>query len=503
MSSKVDSGGIVAAAVMLPAGVAFGAGWLAWQAGKLLSAINSEADRQIAENKRRREEAAMHRKRSALAAHIQLVDLCKQLISKVDESSSRADMIDSAEFEQIKAELRDICHAAVPDDVMQIENLNSIGFLKLDNMVARHQHLSSLQIEDNNTDLYRGLSLAELMSDMKVAISAMEIQATDGKDIRAVEPTVLERVKLNKKLEDVISKITEALRYVGELSSPYGLSASTNAWLQSCFSGIDELIKNLYMPSITNAELKKGIKRLNERIDQFEMLVPSIKNTEKKFALYNVYLDASKALGEPVKNIESFDSPEALEERLQMLKKRSEEAQECAEIYRQLGQTAYICYAWDTELRALGYKVHTRKDIAEMAKYKPQNAKLGKNKLPFYHWDNDDLTQLYSMTSECSLQVIVHDDGSVTMQTISNTEDDSKTKAAQEKHCSLIAKLHENLRKNWFIMYDYNELESPDKITTPDEWFGLENNGVISDDESIFMGQRKKKEDEIRVKHSK
>ena len=36
MSSGVDSGGIVAAAVMLPVGVAFGAGWLAWQGGKLL-----------------------------------------------------------------------------------------------------------------------------------------------------------------------------------------------------------------------------------------------------------------------------------------------------------------------------------------------------------------------------------------------------------------------------------------------------------------------------------
>lgn len=52
MSSEVDSGGIVAAAVMLPVGIAFGAGWLAWQGGKLLFEANRAVDRQIAEKKK-------------------------------------------------------------------------------------------------------------------------------------------------------------------------------------------------------------------------------------------------------------------------------------------------------------------------------------------------------------------------------------------------------------------------------------------------------------------
>ena len=56
MSSEVDSGGIIAAAVMLPVGVAFGAGWLAWQGGKLLIEANRAADRQIAEKKRQLED---------------------------------------------------------------------------------------------------------------------------------------------------------------------------------------------------------------------------------------------------------------------------------------------------------------------------------------------------------------------------------------------------------------------------------------------------------------
>lgn len=330
MSSGVDSGGIIAAAVMLPVGVAFGAGWLAWQGGKLIVEANRVADRQIAEKKRQLAEAAMHRKRSALAAHSQLVDMCTQLLSQIDGNSAAASVLDFTELEQLRTELQNICHERIPEDVMQIESLNSLGFLKLEKLVAKQQHLSNLQIENNSAGLYRGLSLADLMLDMKVAIAAINIQAITGKDIRAADPMVLERVKLNEKLASVTARIMEALEYVADLSSSYGLSASSSTWLHSCFNGVDEQIGVLYMPSTANAELKKGIKRLEGLLDQYDMLIPSIESDQKKFvALYQVYVDASNALGEQVAGIKSFKNLKALEERLLFLKKRSEKAQEC------------------------------------------------------------------------------------------------------------------------------------------------------------------------------
>ena len=506
MSSGVESDGVIAAAVMLPVGLtvgaALGAGWLAWQAGKLVIEANRAADRQIAEKKRQLEEAAMHRKRSALAAHSQLVDMCTQLLSQIDGNSATASILDFAELERLRTELHNICHESIPEDVIQIESLNSLGFLKLEKMVAKQQYLSSLQIESNSAGLYRGLSLADLMLDMKVAIAAMKIQATDGKDVRTADPIVLERVKLNEKLARVTVRTMAALEYIAELSSSYGLSASSRAWFHSCFNGVDEQIRVLYMPSTSNADLKKGIKRLEGLLEQYDMLIPSIESDQKKFVvLYQVYVDASKALGESVESMKSFKSLKALEERLLFLKKRSEKAQECAEIYQKLGPAAYICYAWDQELRALGYVVHTRKDIAEMARHKPQHAHLGESKLPFYHWNNDDLTQLYSMTSECSLQVIVHDDGSVTMQAISDA-DDNEAKAVQSGHCSLLSKLHENLRKNWFVMYDYQETTSPDEVTSVAEWFGSEDSAWKPDRNDIITEQKRKSKDESRAKQS-
>lgn len=492
MSSGVDSGGFIAAAVALPVGVAFGAGWLAWQAGKLLVEINKTVDMRIIEKKREREEEVMHRKRLALAAHSQLVDMCRQLLSQIDENSTAARVRDFTEFEQLRADLHDICNEDLPEDVIQIESLNSLGFLKLEKIAARQKYLFGLQMEGKSTELYRGLSVADLMLDMKVTMATMKIQATNGKDIRAIDPVVLERVKLNEKLGTVTARTLEALKHIGELSSGYGLSVSSSTWFRSCFNGVDEQIKRLYMPSTSNAELKKGISRLENLLEQYDMLLPSIESDQKKFsALYQVYVAASKALGESIVSIKSFNSVEALEERLLILKKRSERAKGCAEIYQKLGRAAYICYAWDQELRALGYSVHTRRYIEQIIKCEPQYAQYRGNRIPFYHWNNDDLTQLYSMTSECSLQVIIHDDGSVTMKAISDADDDM-AKAVQTEHCSRLGQLHENLRKNWFIMYDYQETASPNEITLVKDWFASKDSAWKSERGDVIIAQRKK-----------
>ena len=88
MSSGVEGNGVVAAAVVLPVAAAYGAGWLAWQGGKLLIEANRAVDRQIAEKKRQLEEAARHRKMAALSAHNQLVDMCSQIITQLEVQST-------------------------------------------------------------------------------------------------------------------------------------------------------------------------------------------------------------------------------------------------------------------------------------------------------------------------------------------------------------------------------------------------------------------------------
>lgn len=497
MSSGVDSGGIVAAAVMLPVGVAFGAGWLAWQGGKLLVEANRAADRQIEKKRQQLEETEMRRKLSALATHNQLVDVCTQLLSQIESNSVSASVTDFTELERLKVDLKKICHENVPDAVVQLESQNQIGFLKLDRALAKQQHLASLELEESGYNYYRGHSLADLMDDIRMCILASTIQVTNVSDVKVADHVVLERAKLNAKLGEITVKIMDALENTSKVATSYGLSTSSDTWLKSCFNGVDEQIKILYMPTTSNSEIRKGIKKLEEKIEQYEMLMPTIENEQRKFiALYQVYVDASKALGESIASLDSFNNINALEDNLFFLKKRSEQAQECAKIYNKLGPTAYICYAWDQELRALGYSVHTRKDIAEMTRNEPQNAQIGEIKLPYYNWNNNDLTQLYSMAIKCSLQVIVHDDGSVTMQAISDPDGAEQAKQIQAGHCELLQKLHENLKKKWFVLYEYKETSSSDIITSAKEWFGFDESAWKTDKTDYITKQRKTKKGE-------
>lgn len=504
MSSGVEADGIIAAAVMLPAAAAaaaYGAGWLAWQTGKLIIDANRAVDRQVAEKKRQLEEAARHRKMVAAASHRQLVDMCSQILSELETGKFASSTLASSEIEQLKKDLMQILSEPLPDDADKIESITSLGYLKLDKAVRRQSQIASLVLTESESGLYSGLSVADLMDDLRVAIAATEVHETKGADVKAADPVVLERVKLNERFADVTGKIMEALEFTDGLTSDYGLTASGSAWLHSCFNGVDVLIETLCRPTTSNKELKKGIRRLEESLEQYEMMAPSIEREVKKMtALYKVYTDASKVLGEPVESIRSFKSSAELEEKLRLLQKRAEKAKECAAIYEKLGPAAYLCYAWDQELKAMGYGVHTRKQITEMALKRPERAKLGESELPFYQWNEEDLTQLYSITSQCALQVIVHEDGTVSMQTIADSES-SEAVSAQESHCAQLKKLHERLRKNWFIIYDYEETESPEKVTTAAAWRASDDFAWSDADGKVITDRRAKGKNEKKTRH--
>lgn len=494
MSSGVEGNGVVAAAVVLPVAAAYGAGWLAWQGGKLLIEANRAVDRQIAEKKRQLEEAARHRKMAALSAHNQLVDMCSQIITQLEVQSTSGRIAGLAEIEQLKYELSAICQEKIPDDVEQIESITSMGYLKIEKVIRQKNEITSMTMDNTDTGLYRGLSVADLMDDIKLVVQAMAIQETKGGNVIAANPDALERKKLNEELSSVAGLIMGALEKVEDLSNIYGLTASGQAWFKSCFSGVDVQIESLCRPTTTNAELKKGISRLKEVIDKYEMMAPSIEKDMKKMeALYKVYVDAAKALGKSVEAIKTFKDASELERRLHYLKTRAEKAKECAEVYKKLGPSAYMCYAWDQELKAMGYEVHTRKEISEMSNAKPLHARIGESKLPFYQWKDDDLTQLYSISEQCDLQVVVHYDGSVSMQTIAERKD-SKVIQTQKSHCEQLRVLHEKLRENWFIFYDFEETESPEVITTVTEWRMSEDNAWKTSDASLITDQRGKEQ---------
>lgn len=494
MSSEVEGGGLIAAAVALPVAAAFGAGWLAWQAGKqagnlvwqagkqagnlawqagnLLAEANDAVDREIEMKQRRCREAERQRRLTAQASRRHLAAMCSSILTELEAAEGNL-----AEVESLRQELRQICGRSLSEDSAGMEHQNAEDLAHLDWIIGRQDRLRELKVFDSDACDER--KVADLMRDLRMAAAAAKIRETRGEDVKAVDPAALERAELNRRLSEVSARVMTALEFVVDMAEHYGLSRANSVWFQSCFNGVDQRIQAMCSPTMSNANLKKAVRSLEETMDQYDMLYPTLKQEKEKLAaLYLVYVDGARALGEPVRPLKQFKGAAALEEALQTLQTRAQRASECAQIYQKLGPAAYLCYAWDEELRAMGYTVYTRRQITELVRYRPERAKLGEAALPFYQWSQEGLTQLYQITPECDLQLIVHPDGSTTMQTIAaqGAEHPERVVSAQKGHCSRLRAIHQRLRENWFVLYDYQETAPAEDLLSAERWLSARDN---------------------------
>ncbi len=475
MSSGVEGGGTIAPAIGLPIAVAYGAGWLAWQSGKLLVGAgklvvetNRALNRQIEEQRRQKLQVEQHRKMVAVSAYNHLLEMCRQIIEQLNSEENYG--LGISELEQLKKELETICNEKITDDTARLESLTSLGYHKLDGIIKRQKQISEMNLNDSLGGQYHGLSVADLMDDMRIAVDSMVINSTKSTDVVAPNPDSLERIRLLEEFANTTSEIMKSIEEIQMLTDTYSLTANATTWFGICFDGIDSRIASLCKPTITNDELRTGVKCLKDDLARYQMMVPSIEKDLKRISvLYPVYVDASKALGEKVLNVSEFSNSSELEIRLKELEKRAEKAKECAEIYQKLGPEAYMCYAWDQELKAVGYDVLTRKEISDMANGKPSYAAVGEMKMPFYLWDDEELTQLYSISNQCSLQLIVHKDGSISLKTLAENENEAVIET-QRKHCSQLKMLYQKLKENWFISYDMEVTKPSEEVLTVTDW---------------------------------
>ena len=481
MSSEIGGEGIILAAVALPVGAAFGAGWLAWQSGKLLVNAGIDIIREIEATQERVEQEKRRRYLDAVAENERMTAMCRRVLSELEIS----DVSDLGALEEMKAQLRSLCEPLFTEDSARIESMNILGVQQLERIIARHNHLQELHVEIPGR--YEGFSVADLMDDLRLVASAAMVRQTLGENVWAVDADSWEREELNKRLVQLRERIRGALNFVTDYSKNCGVSKANHAWFSSCFNGIHERLEVFENPDLSIDSLKRGLQSLEETMDRFDMLRPSFEQEKRRmYTLYEVYRSAAAALGRKIHQMRYFKCSAALEEELDLLRQRSERAKYCAQIYQKLGPAAYMCYAWDEELKAMGYAVYTRKAITQMAQHKPERAKLGESKMPFYQWDANSLTQLYQMAPHCSLQLVVNPDGSITMQTIAEGTDDAQIRQLQNQHCRDMELLYQRLLDNWFIRYDYQEKVSSEHVCTVDAWrLSRENEWTRMEDEQV------------------
>ena len=100
----------------------------------------------------------------------------------------------------------------------------------------------------NSTDfIYRGSSVADLMDDIKITLQTIDIQSGKCSNVSAANPIALERAKLYDELFTVVEEIINALSRVENMKKEF-ISSSADAWFHSCFNGVNEAVKRLYMP---------------------------------------------------------------------------------------------------------------------------------------------------------------------------------------------------------------------------------------------------------------
>ena len=467
----------IAAAVALPVVAAFGAGWLAWKTGKLFVDINRAVDEDI-KRKRLEKEAAMQQQRiAAVLGHRHLLDVCRQFLNQCKLDAKKENGISSSELQHIESEINKILSTKVPADTGMIESITARDFLILEKLIQQKEHLLQISPSGFNVGKHSGLDLANLMEEMRISFSSATIKAQKGTDIHVDSPEIIERSELREEFLSVAGRVIVALEHVSMLEKENRLTEGNHRWFESCFNGVDNLLAELCDPSISNIDYKKGILQLKETMERYDMVIPSInKEFEKMKTLYEVYVSASRALNEPCLKFNQFKSSKDLEERLSKLTIRAERAEKCAKIYQKVGRSAYISYALDQELKALGYSVHSRQNIIDQIDYEPQRFMSKVGELPFYQWGEDSLTQLYSLASQCSLQVVVQEDGTFSMQTIAHEDNLIHVQETQEKHCEALHILYDNLKKNWFICHDFKIIDSAEKVTDLDTWKASERN---------------------------
>ena len=155
---------------------------------------------------------------------------------------------------------------------------------------------------------------------------------------------------------------------------------------------------------------------------------------------------------------------------MRRLEGRSAKVAQCAKLYKKLGAAGYMCFAVDQELKAMGYSVYSRENVTRMLRRTPENLQAGEITMPFYHWHDGGMTQFYKIDDNCTMQLIVHEDGTTSMQVLAMTEAQERIVMQQKTHCDNMKELERRLRENWFIIQHLRETADAEQVKAYIQW---------------------------------
>lgn len=471
MSSCLDGaaglvGGIVALGAGAALGAVFGGGWLLYQSGALVvnavNGVNQAVEDKVAKD---RLEAQMRRER-AETSRKQIVQMYEDFSAELESELGQPHPVEVvAELQVLLSQTKLACSTNA-DSTEKIEGSNISAMVKLDKAVQRKNSLlqGTVQHESMLGQYLLSVCIADLQSDLRKEKSHGE---TKGVNVSALSPEQHVRMQLRQRYEEAAFLVRFALENENRRANAYPVSTKLNKSLHRIFDGMEHRIAKLNNPAITNGDLRDGIRRLEDCMELYRHVSQVLDDEEAEFQmLYSVYSDVQKALEVPSKKPHEFTNLAELRIALDRCNEQVQRAQYCAKIYSTLGVDAYLCLAFDTEMRAMGYSVLDSRQLMKRV-----NKSLNEHKcsngitIPVYDIPNENaVTQLYNVDQHCNLQLIVHADGTTTLQTLMHGNDAEQTVQTQRRHCDRATELAARLKKNWFVRCELEETESAEKI---------------------------------------
>lgn len=469
--SSYEVGGVadlVAAPVAIVAALAVLApvagGYAIYQTGK---AIHDEMVREYQEAlEKQNREQAIARKRLETAQKVRQ-NILKECSEKVRELECLESSENGALEELICGiinELKNINALEEKTDVISIEIQNQHDLRTIEDMMEKLREAEKLILKnqnDNKRVVFFIESVEKIFDDLRV---------NEYSYVHDVSITSENQVYL-KKLNDRIGKLTEEFyTIVNREIKRYETVPIASVGIKRVAGIFENIKKEIEAIDTDKTELwvlEERIKSIEKNIESYNTYKALLDIEEEKFmTLYLRYKKSCEELGEECKEAVEFETYEELERTVKDRFEALERMKKCSELCEKIGKEAYICMAFEIELNKLNYNA-TDKKFAENVLHKQlRNCRIGEKLSPFYEYMDDSMMRIFKVNDDVGLQLIIHKDGSSTMETIA-LKDSSKENvlASQKEHCKKNVKLIEALRKNWFITTDFDEIVDAEHIS--------------------------------------
>ncbi len=441
------------------------------------------------------QEAAKLRKRLENAQKLRekIIEECTNRINELKTSNEWKDERLSALVQSILLEFNDVVEEAEQNDVDNLEFQNERAIQRIKTLVERLESESKL-IKKNSAE---NVEMASFIANVQIMFR--ELSVNDYRyihNIEIAEENYVELRKLYERLEELTEQFYLMVEREVNRFGNYPIKSIAIDRISQLFEKISSEIKSIEKMEAEVWILEGKISSIEKNIDAYYTFKAGLDKEQEKFlTMYLLYKESCEKTGEEYKEAVEFDSIEELEREVDARIKMLELAQKRRKLYDKLGKEAYICMAFETELNKLNYFTANRQDAEAIVNEQLRNYKLGNQWIPCYEHGDDSMMQIFRINDEVGMQLIIHRDGSSTMETISLVNDEDTVISTQKKHCEMTEKLKTALAENWFVIADFEEERSANVVSMQFEE-KLEKD--VQRDVSSRIGKRVQKERERR-----